>query len=113
MQFEMVLLLSGLAMVLTMLGLLIILMQEFNRQNSRKPSPQTFKRRSTGNKIQTGEPTRKGSVSRNTQSQLVRLLQGDRSAAMRLVDRERRRNSHRPEQWLWEKVVRDLERDRR
>lgn len=51
-------------------------------------------------------------ISARTQNQLFRLVQGDQELAVRLVDRVRRRNPDRPEQWCWEKAIWELERDR-
>jgi len=41
------------------------------------------------------------------------MLSGDRTAAERLVARERCLNPGQSEAWYWEKVISDLERDRR
>lgn len=43
---------------------------------------------------------------------LVRLLNGDRAAAQRLVESVQQRYPDRPVAWCWEKAIFDLERDR-
>ncbi|MFQ3616282.1 MAG: hypothetical protein SNJ57_08270 [Cyanobacteriota bacterium] len=43
---------------------------------------------------------------------LVRLLNGDRAAAHRLVESVQQRYPDRPTAWCWEKAIFDLERDR-
>ncbi|MBD1890025.1 hypothetical protein [Coleofasciculus sp. FACHB-SPT9] len=47
------------------------------------------------------------------QNKLLRLLSGDRAAAMRLVERLKQRHPGKSEEWYWEKAIEDLERDRR
>ncbi|MBD1882189.1 hypothetical protein [Coleofasciculus sp. FACHB-T130] len=47
------------------------------------------------------------------QNKLLRLLSGDRAAAMRLVERLKQRHPAKSEEWYWEKAIEDLERDRR
>ncbi|PSP28551.1 MAG: hypothetical protein BRC59_11585, partial [Cyanobacteria bacterium SW_4_48_29] len=56
---------------------------------------------------------RQTSANRRLQSKLIRMLSGDRTAAERLVARERCLNPGQSEAWYWEKVISDLERDRR
>ncbi|MBW4475122.1 MAG: hypothetical protein KME45_32795 [Stenomitos rutilans HA7619-LM2] len=51
-------------------------------------------------------------VSREVQNKLFAMVNGDNSMANRLLDHTRKLNSHRTEQWVWEKVIYDLERDR-
>jgi hypothetical protein len=46
------------------------------------------------------------------ESKLLRLLHGDRAAALRLVESIKARNPDKSEQWSWEKAIFDLERDR-
>lgn len=53
-----------------------------------------------------------GTVSTTTERHLLRLMNGDRTAALRLVAQAKQRNPGRSEQWCWEKVIYDLERDR-
>lgn len=47
------------------------------------------------------------------EDELVRLLNGDRTTANRLISSTRRKNPNQSEQWCREKAVYDLERDRR
>ncbi|MGG6266298.1 hypothetical protein ACQ4M3_08880 [Leptolyngbya sp. AN03gr2] len=51
-------------------------------------------------------------VSPHTEHDLYRLVRGDKAMVARLTEYERSRNPDRPEQWIWEKVIHDLERDR-
>lgn len=51
-------------------------------------------------------------VSAITQNKLYRLTHGDVKMIDRLLIHTRSRNPDRPEQWIWEKVICDLERDR-
>ncbi|WP_059001220.1 hypothetical protein [Leptolyngbya sp. NIES-2104] len=51
-------------------------------------------------------------VSSKTQYELYRLAHGDVKMIDRLLIHTRSRNPDRPEQWIWEKVICDLERDR-
>ncbi len=50
---------------------------------------------------------------RQRQNKLLRLLSGDRAAAMRLGERVKHRHPGKSEEWYWEKAIEDLERDRR
>ena len=52
-------------------------------------------------------------VSPTAQSRLYALVSGDKALANRLVEQARSLNPTKSEQWLWEKVIVDLERDRR
>lgn len=52
-------------------------------------------------------------VSREVQNKLLSMVNGDSRMADRLLDHARKHNAHRTEQWVWEKVIYDLERDRR
>ena len=52
-------------------------------------------------------------VDRRTQRQLLRLVNGNRAVALRLVEKVRERNPKRSEQWCWEKAIYDIQRDRR
>lgn len=53
------------------------------------------------------------SVSRRTRQQLLRLVNGNRAVALRLVEKVKERNPKRSEQWCWEKAIYDIQRDRR
>ncbi len=52
-------------------------------------------------------------ASRNLQKKLLRLLHDDRDTANRLLSQVKRNNPNRPINWCVEKVIYDLERDRR
>jgi hypothetical protein len=54
-----------------------------------------------------------GPVTRATRQQLMRLVNGNRGVAERLVARVRSQNPDRSEQWCWEKAIYDIQRDRR
>ncbi|HEY9647421.1 MAG TPA: hypothetical protein V6C88_13670 [Chroococcidiopsis sp.] len=54
-----------------------------------------------------------GQVNRAVRQQLMRLLNGDRNTAERLLQDARFRYPGKSENWYWEKVVYDLRRDRR
>lgn len=51
-------------------------------------------------------------VNRDLQNQLYRMLNGDQEEADRLVNRAKRKYPRMLEDWYWEKVIADLERDR-
>ncbi|MDG2615549.1 hypothetical protein HPC62_00685 [Thermoleptolyngbya sichuanensis A183] len=57
-----------------------------------------------------GKPA--GGVKPVLEKRLVRLLNGDRAAAHRLVESVQQRYPDRPTAWCWEKAIFDLERDR-
>jgi hypothetical protein len=59
-----------------------------------------------------GNSKSQGKVDRQTHNKLMRLLGGNRQTIDRLVNQARIRNPHKSEQWYWEKVLYDLERDR-
>ena len=47
------------------------------------------------------------------QSRLIRMLSGDRARAERLVDQAKQMYPNRWEDWYWQSVIEELERDRR
>lgn len=47
------------------------------------------------------------------EKEIIMLLNGDRKTATRLIKSQRRANRDRSYRWCLEKVIRDLERDRR
>jgi len=49
---------------------------------------------------------------RELRREVIRLLQGDAAAADRLIESVRRQNPGQGEEWCWEKVIFDIERDR-
>jgi hypothetical protein len=77
---------------------------------ARKRAVQSFQR-SMGQQGRP-EPTPTGKVDRQTQAKLTRLLGGNQKTINRLLEQSRFKNPDRPEQWHWEKVLYDLERDR-
>lgn len=52
-------------------------------------------------------------VNASTRRKLLTMLQGDEEAAFRLIQRTEYTHPDKSEQWRWEKVIWDLERDRR
>lgn len=52
-------------------------------------------------------------ASQQLHSKLLRLLRGDRKAANRLLEHVRYMHPGRSERWYYEKVIYDLQRDRR
>lgn len=52
-------------------------------------------------------------LDRSLDSKLLGMLNGDREVALRLLRHARRDNPNRSYLWYHEKVIRDLERDRR
>ncbi len=52
-------------------------------------------------------------VNRELKSRLISLLAGDSAAAERLVNSRKQSDPGMPENWYWERVMADLERDRR
>lgn len=52
-------------------------------------------------------------VNSELESRLIRMLDGDRVAAERLVTHVKQNYPWMPENWYWEKAIEDLERDRR
>ncbi len=51
--------------------------------------------------------------SKQLHNKLLRLLRGDRKAANRLLEHVRHMHPGRSERWYYEKVIYDLQRDRR
>lgn len=45
--------------------------------------------------------------------EVTELLRGDQGAAMRLFNYNKERFGGKSNEWLWQKVIRDIERDRR
>jgi hypothetical protein len=58
-----------------------------------------------------GAPTI-GKVAPQTRQKLLKLLGNNQATADRLIGHAKLRNPGEPEQWYWEKVLYDLERDR-
>ncbi len=53
-----------------------------------------------------------GKVAPQTRKKLLKLLGNNQATADRLISHAKLRNPGEPEQWYWEKVLYDLERDR-
>jgi uncharacterized protein HemY len=86
-------------MLLVFILLLAIFFWHRNLQSSAKQSSAK----------QSRHQRRKPSI--QLQNKLMRLLSGDRAAAMRLVARAKQRHPGRSDEWYWEKAIEDLERD--
>ncbi|MGG6293115.1 hypothetical protein ACQ4M4_01725 [Leptolyngbya sp. AN02str] len=74
----------------------------------------SFRLKPTAGKLQ-HRPVTQGQASRaagRSHAKLVKLLNGDRSAAQRLVQSLMLKHPDRSEEWCYEKAVFDLERDR-
>lgn len=54
-----------------------------------------------------------GSIRRQTERELLRLVNGHRPTALRLVAKIQEYHPGRSAQWCWEKAIYDLQRDRR
>ena len=91
----------GIAMLLVFILLLAIFFRHRNLPSSAKQLSAK----------QSRAQYRKPSI--QLQNKLMRLLSGDRAAAMRLVERAKQRHPGRSDEWYWEKAIEDLERDRR
>ncbi len=85
-------------------SLMYALVQEINKQ--RKTYRKKNKQRQQNNRI--NSQTFSG-----LEKKLLLMLGGDRNAALRLVSAARQKKPGQTEFWYWEKVIRDLERDRR
>lgn len=60
------------------------------------------------------KPNRQAAQSRQTYLDVVtELLNGDRAAAIRLFNYNKEKFGGKTDEWLWQKVIRDIERDRR
>lgn len=55
----------------------------------------------------------RSTVSRDVQNRLLNMVSGDMAVASRLLQLARSSHPNKPEQWIWEKAIFDLERDRR
>jgi hypothetical protein len=94
--------------IVILLGVLLVSAYFSQQFIARRSAVKRFKR-SMGSSPQF-QPS--GKVDRQTQSKLTRLLGGNQKTINRLVEQSRFRNPDRSEQWHWEKVLYDLERDR-
>jgi hypothetical protein len=79
-------------------------------KRQRRQSIERSLHRTLGN---TGSPHRLGGkVSAQTRHKLLKLLGNHQPTVDRLIDQARWKNPGESEQWYWEKVLYDLERDR-
>jgi hypothetical protein len=83
----------------------------WQRDITRRKAVQRFNRSMGDHSVAPASPPL-GKVDRQTQAKLIRLLGGNQKTINRLLEQSRFKNSDRPEQWHWEKVLYDLERDR-
>jgi hypothetical protein len=97
--------------IIILLGCATICAYAIQRFISRRKAVHRF-RRSMGNMGNFDSFQPRGKVDRQTQNKLTRLLGGNQKTINRLLEQSRFKNSDRPEQWHWEKVLYDLERDR-
>lgn len=80
--------------------------------NKRKEQPVTSKNTSPA-QVPFQPGLFRSQISSKLENDLLRLVNHDRQVAERLINREKTANPGRTEKWYWEKVVSDLERDRR
>ncbi len=97
--------------IVILLGIALMGVYAVQRFIFRKKAVERFKR-SMGNFGDFNSSQPLGKVDRQTQNKLTRLLGGNKKTIDRLLEQSRFKNSDRPEQWHWEKVLYDLERDR-
>lgn len=90
--------------------LVAILFNEISKQKKPSATQPTSEAQYTENIVETDA---KWVVDRETQIRLMAMVGGDRYTADRLLTSVRSVNPSMPEQWIWEKVIWDLERDRR
>ena len=77
---------------ITLSFLIFILLREIKKQKKAKP---------------------KHKLDKSLEKQLLTMLSGDKKAALRLLRYARQKNPGQTYLWYYEKVIRDLERDRR
>lgn len=75
-----------------------------------QPQTQASSRQSSSSLL---KPWGSSPSSQQLHSKLLRLLRGDRKAAHRLLEHVRHMHPGRSERWYYEKVIYDLQRDRR
>ncbi|MBE9183086.1 hypothetical protein IQ268_31620 [Oculatella sp. LEGE 06141] len=121
--------LSVIALAFLACLLIFILLKEIEKQNSQsqyrkiqvysssRPVAQKLVKQSPGNFIFKPSPSAPQQPVKLIKTSLARkllpLVNGDMETAKRLVIQAREKNPGRSEQWCWEKVIYDLERDRR
>ncbi len=100
--------------IVVLLGIALLGVYVSQRFIARRRAVQRFNR-SMGNErslIAVKKVGKIGKVDHQTQAKLQRLLGGNQKTIDRLLEQSRYRHADRPEQWHWEKVLYDLERDR-
>lgn len=99
-----------LGLILAFVGAIWFLWLEISRQQRRKRQRGTLV-------LATKPPSKKSRSTKASDSklkkQLIKLLHGDREGVERLIKLEQRRQPGKPLKWYEEKVLHDLERDRR
>ena len=85
--------------VVFLCGLLVKVIEEDRHPNRRRSKPKQL--------VHASRPDKQ------KQRRLLMLLAGNQNAATRLVNSARQRHPGQTEDWYWEKVLYDLERDRR
>jgi uncharacterized protein HemX len=104
-----------LALLFCLLAMLIQKQQQ-PRNHQRTPLKLIHKQQHTSNQQQTQSKQNSPStvtVSPKLESKLMARLQGDRALAERLLSQVRRKYPGKTETWYWEKVIGDLDSDRR
>lgn len=76
------------------------------RRLQRQQHPQPFQPKQATTQVPTNSV-------KHLEARLINLMNGDSQAAYRLVQLTQSRNPGKPLSWCWEKVIMDLERDRR
>ena len=120
------LLILGVVILLSTLlfGLIFIYFRNGARQVNRKNHKRTFTSTTKPRKYNSNKGNRASNasnekeirieqVSRQLQNKLLLLLNGDRNTANRLLNLAKTRNPQKSDQWCVEKVILDLQRDRR
>ncbi len=104
------------AMLIALPFMLITLLAEIRKAKAQ----QAIRENRTGANNRRRTKTNPAKSSKNTpasngklEKKLLAMLQGDRTGAERLLKAARQGNPGRPNEWYWEKVISDLERDRR
>ena len=97
----------GILLAALWLGALVLCLQLL--MMGRKQPRSKFKRKSKPRR----RPSRQSAQYSALENRLLNLLNGDQGAAQRLIGASRQVHPGRPEVWHWEKVIYDLERDRR
>lgn len=77
------------------------------------PETVGYSQRELSQPVKFSKSAARSSVSWKVKNRLNTLINGDMKTADRLLESTRLRNPERSEQWVWEKVIFDLERDRR